>query len=177
LPFQKSEGDIVYEKVGFEYPTRKGTPILHGLNLTIKKSTTVALVGPSGSGKSTCVQLLLRYYDPVSGSVNLSVFLKDGVVAEQGTHEELMERRGLYCELVNITQRKEATEADEGAVVGRPLQKSQNLSDEETDDDEEDEEEDEEPELNTSGSSRDSGFRASTRRKRKYQKSDTKSMF
>jgi len=105
------------------------------------------------------------------------VFLKDGVVAEQGTHEELMERRGLYCELVNITQRKEATEADEGAVVGRPLQKSQNLSDEETDDDEEDEEEDEEPELHTSGSSRDSGFRASTRRKRKYQKSDTTSMF
>ncbi|KAH8236955.1 hypothetical protein KR038_001099 [Drosophila bunnanda] len=69
---EKSEGDIVYENVGFEYPTRKGTPILAGLNLTIKKSTTVALVGPSGSGKSTCVQLLLRYYDPVSGSVNLS---------------------------------------------------------------------------------------------------------
>ncbi|XP_016941168.4 multidrug resistance protein homolog 49 isoform X1 [Drosophila suzukii] len=100
------------------------------------------------------------------------VFLKDGVVAEQGTHEELMERRGLYCDLVNITQRKEATEADEGAVVGRPLQKSQNLSDEETDDDEEDEEEDEEPELNTSGSSRDSGFRASTRRKRRSQRHD-----
>ncbi|KAH8277612.1 hypothetical protein KR018_002116 [Drosophila ironensis] len=69
---EKSEGDIVYENVSFEYPTRKGTPILQGLNLTIKKSTTVALVGPSGSGKSTCVQLLLRYYDPVSGSVNLS---------------------------------------------------------------------------------------------------------
>ncbi|XP_017865605.1 PREDICTED: multidrug resistance protein homolog 49 [Drosophila arizonae] len=69
---EKSEGDIVYENVRFEYPTRKDTPILHGLNLTIKKNTTVALVGPSGSGKSTCVQLLLRYYDPVSGSVNLS---------------------------------------------------------------------------------------------------------
>ncbi|KAH8372084.1 hypothetical protein KR093_010043 [Drosophila rubida] len=68
----KSEGDIVYENVNFEYPTRKDTPILHGLNLTIKKNTTVALVGPSGSGKSTCIQLLLRYYDPVSGSVNLS---------------------------------------------------------------------------------------------------------
>ncbi|XP_032292618.1 multidrug resistance protein homolog 49 [Drosophila virilis] len=68
----KSEGDIVYENVCFEYPTRKDTPILHGLNLTIKKNTTVALVGPSGSGKSTCIQLLLRYYDPVSGSVNLS---------------------------------------------------------------------------------------------------------
>ncbi|KAH8393395.1 hypothetical protein KR215_008311 [Drosophila sulfurigaster] len=69
---EKSEGDIVYENVKFEYPTRKDTPILHGLNLTIKKNTTVALVGPSGSGKSTCIQLLLRYYDPVSGSVNLS---------------------------------------------------------------------------------------------------------
>lgn len=68
----KSEGDIVYENVCFEYPTRKDTPILHSLNLTIKKNTTVALVGPSGSGKSTCIQLLLRYYDPVSGSVNLS---------------------------------------------------------------------------------------------------------
>lgn len=70
--FQKSEGDIVYENVRFEYPTRRDTPILHGLNLTIKKNTTVALVGPSGSGKSTCIQLLLRYYDPVSGSVTLS---------------------------------------------------------------------------------------------------------
>ncbi|ALC42337.1 Mdr49 [Drosophila busckii] len=69
---EKSEGDIVYDKVGFEYPTRKGTPILENLNLTIKKNTTVALVGPSGSGKSTCVQLLLRYYDPSSGTVNLS---------------------------------------------------------------------------------------------------------
>ncbi|XP_001986851.2 multidrug resistance protein homolog 49 [Drosophila grimshawi] len=69
---EKSEGDIVYENVCFEYPTRKDTPILHSLNLCIKKNTTVALVGPSGSGKSTCIQLLLRYYDPVSGSVNLS---------------------------------------------------------------------------------------------------------
>ncbi|XP_016958561.2 multidrug resistance protein homolog 49 [Drosophila biarmipes] len=102
------------------------------------------------------------------------VFLKDGVVAEQGTHEELMERRGLYCDLVKITQRKEATEADEGAVVGRPLQKSQNLSDEESDYDEEDEEEDDEPELHPSASSRDSGFRASTRRKRRSRRCSIK---
>lgn len=56
----------------FEYPTREGMPILQNFNLEIEKGTTVALVGPSGSGKSTCVQLLLRYYDPVSGTVNLS---------------------------------------------------------------------------------------------------------
>ena len=43
--------------------------ILHGLNLSIKKGKTVALVGPSGSGKSTIVQLLLRMYDYTSGVV------------------------------------------------------------------------------------------------------------
>ncbi|XP_005191448.1 multidrug resistance protein homolog 49 isoform X2 [Musca domestica] len=68
----KCEGDITYEDVYFEYPTRKGIPILDNFNLQIPKGSTVALVGPSGSGKSTCVQLLLRYYDPVRGSVNLS---------------------------------------------------------------------------------------------------------
>lgn len=70
--FQKCDGDITYEQVYFEYPTRKGIPILENFNLEIPKGSTVALVGPSGSGKSTCVQLLLRYYDPIRGSVNLS---------------------------------------------------------------------------------------------------------
>ncbi|XP_054737347.1 multidrug resistance protein homolog 49 [Anastrepha obliqua] len=68
----KSEGDITYENIDFHYPNRKTLPILQNLNLNIKGGTTVALVGPSGSGKSTCVQLLLRYYDPVRGTVNLS---------------------------------------------------------------------------------------------------------
>lgn len=69
---EKTDGDISYKKVEFHYPTRKEIPVLQGLDLTIKKGTTVALVGPSGCGKSTCIQLLLRYYDPVSGTVNLS---------------------------------------------------------------------------------------------------------
>lgn len=45
--------------------------MLEGLNLEIQKGTTVALVGPSGCGKSTCMQLLLRYYDPDAGQVNI----------------------------------------------------------------------------------------------------------
>ncbi|XP_037948001.1 multidrug resistance protein homolog 49-like isoform X1 [Teleopsis dalmanni] len=69
---KKTDGDITYEQVDFQYPTRKGIQILQNLNLDIKRGTTVALVGPSGSGKSTCVQLLLRYYDPNSGSINIS---------------------------------------------------------------------------------------------------------
>ena len=50
---------------------RKGVQVLDGLNIEIPKGKTVALVGPSGCGKSTCMQLLLRYYDPIEGSVEL----------------------------------------------------------------------------------------------------------
>ncbi|XP_037948029.1 multidrug resistance protein homolog 49-like [Teleopsis dalmanni] len=69
---QNTDGDITYEQVDFQYPTRKSIQILQNLNLDIKCGTTIALVGPTGSGKSTCVQLLLRYYDPNSGSVNIN---------------------------------------------------------------------------------------------------------
>lgn len=58
-----------YDKVNFFYPTRPTAPVLRGLELLIKPGQTVALVGPSGCGKSTCIQLLERFYDPVSGSV------------------------------------------------------------------------------------------------------------
>ncbi|XP_036342463.1 multidrug resistance protein homolog 49-like, partial [Rhagoletis pomonella] len=44
-------------------------------------------------------------------NADLIVFVKDGVVAEQGTHEELMRAEGLYCKLVMISKRKEEEEA------------------------------------------------------------------
>lgn len=45
--------------------------MLEKLNLAIEPGKTVALVGPSGCGKSTCMQLILRYYDPEAGVVEL----------------------------------------------------------------------------------------------------------
>ncbi|HSW12356.1 MAG TPA: ABC transporter transmembrane domain-containing protein, partial [Solimonas sp.] len=51
----------------FAYPGRD--PILQELDLDIPRGSFVALVGASGSGKSTIVNLLLRFYDPVGGSV------------------------------------------------------------------------------------------------------------
>lgn len=45
--------------------------MLEKLNLVIEPGKTVALVGPSGCGKSTCMQLILRYYDPEAGVVEL----------------------------------------------------------------------------------------------------------
>jgi subfamily B ATP-binding cassette protein MsbA len=57
---------IEFKNVRFGY---ENDEVLKGINLTIKKGQTVALVGPSGSGKSTMASLLARFYDPTSGSV------------------------------------------------------------------------------------------------------------
>ena len=64
-------GRIAFEDVTFEYPTRPGQSALAGLALTIEPGETVALVGPSGAGKTTVLQLLLRFYDPLSGVIRL----------------------------------------------------------------------------------------------------------
>lgn len=69
--FQKTEGKIKYSDVQFHYPTRPDVPVLQHINLDIQAGQTVALVGPSGCGKSSCLQLLLRYYDPISGTIAL----------------------------------------------------------------------------------------------------------
>ncbi|WP_306045352.1 ABC transporter transmembrane domain-containing protein [Nioella sp. MMSF_3534] len=66
---QGGRGAIRFENVQFHYPTRPDQQALDGINLTIKPGETVALVGPSGAGKSTIFQLLLRFYDPISGRV------------------------------------------------------------------------------------------------------------
>ena len=50
----------------------EGKNLLDGLSLTIKKGEQIAIVGDSGGGKSTLVQLLLRYYDPKSGSIYIN---------------------------------------------------------------------------------------------------------
>ncbi|KAJ3065909.1 Multidrug resistance protein 1 [Podochytrium sp. JEL0797] len=65
------EGRIEFKGVGFAYPTRLETAIFDDFNITIEPGQTVAFVGPSGSGKSSTVQLIQRFYDPLSGTVSL----------------------------------------------------------------------------------------------------------
>jgi len=60
---------IEIENVNFEY--EKNKPVLVNLNLTIKKSELIALVGPSGSGKSTFADLIARFYDVTSGQIKI----------------------------------------------------------------------------------------------------------
>ena len=72
------KGDIVFDGVGFAYPTRSENAALKDVSFTIKSGETVALVGPSGAGKSTIFQLLQRFYDPQKGKITLDgVNLRD----------------------------------------------------------------------------------------------------
>jgi ATP-binding cassette, subfamily B, bacterial len=59
-------GDVAFENVTFEYPSRADVPVLRGISLRVDSGKKIALVGQSGAGKSTIVQLLMRYY-PLSG--------------------------------------------------------------------------------------------------------------
>ncbi len=63
------EGRASFENVVFHYPARPEMPALEGLDLEIKPGEKLALVGPSGAGKTTVFQLLLRFYDPSSGTI------------------------------------------------------------------------------------------------------------
>ena len=64
-------GEIAFDDVRFQYPTRPETSALDGVSLTVAPGETVALVGPSGAGKSTMFQLIQRFYDPQHGTVRL----------------------------------------------------------------------------------------------------------
>jgi len=64
-------GEVRFERVTFRYPSRPDAAALSDFSLSVSRGEKVALVGPSGAGKSTVFQLLLRYYDPGSGSITL----------------------------------------------------------------------------------------------------------
>ncbi|MEZ7832041.1 MAG: ABC transporter transmembrane domain-containing protein [Gammaproteobacteria bacterium] len=65
------KGLLSLTNVTFAYASRPETPALDGVTLQIQSGESVALVGPSGAGKSTLFDLVLRFYDPQSGSLAL----------------------------------------------------------------------------------------------------------
>lgn len=64
-------GSITFENLRFSFPTRKDVEVLKGINFSIASGEKIALVGHSGAGKSTITQLLLRFYQPDSGSIRI----------------------------------------------------------------------------------------------------------
>jgi ATP-binding cassette subfamily B multidrug efflux pump len=65
-PEPELRGAIEFRGLNFGY---NGTPVLHGINLSIPEGSSLAIVGPTGSGKTTLVNLIPRVYDATPGSV------------------------------------------------------------------------------------------------------------
>ncbi len=77
--------DIVFRDVHFSYDQEK---IINGLNLTISKGKSIALVGSSGSGKTTIANMLARFYDVQKGGITI-----DGISIDE---MDLNELRALF---------------------------------------------------------------------------------
>ncbi|NOZ32831.1 MAG: ATP-binding cassette domain-containing protein [Alphaproteobacteria bacterium] len=89
---EPSLGTLAFEKVDFSYMSRDKSPVLHGMDFSVRHGETVALVGPSGAGKTTVFALVQRFYDPDKGRVMI-----DGVDARR-VDPALLRKRVSYVE-------------------------------------------------------------------------------
>lgn len=86
-----AEGDVEIRHLAFSYSPDK--PLITDLNLNVKKGMTVAIVGPTGCGKTTLINLLMRFYDPNSGSI-----LLDGTNVLDITRKSLRQNIGMVLQ-------------------------------------------------------------------------------
>lgn len=84
------KGCVSFECVTFHYPARRDSAALIDFTLRVEPGETLALVGPSGAGKTTVLQLLLRFYDPESGTIRL-----DGIDIARVAPEDLRQKIGI----------------------------------------------------------------------------------
>ncbi|HSD93013.1 MAG TPA: ABC transporter transmembrane domain-containing protein [Methyloceanibacter sp.] len=82
--------EIAFRDVTFTYPLRPETSALDRVSFQVKPGERVAIVGPSGAGKTTIFALLLRFYDPDRGKVEV-----DGVAVNEAALAELRSRFAL----------------------------------------------------------------------------------
>ena len=77
---------IEFKNMSFSYDENR--PLIEDFNLTIKKGQKVAIVGPTGAGKTTLINLLMRFYDPVSGDIVING-LQSSTVTKQSLRQNI----------------------------------------------------------------------------------------
>lgn len=103
------KGTVEFDDLTFSYSPDK--PLIRNFSLRIKPGQLVAIVGPTGCGKTTLINLLMRFYDPVSGRI-----LVDGTDTKSMPRGEL---RGQFGMVLQETWLKEGTIL-ENIAMGRP---------------------------------------------------------
>jgi len=68
--FNETIETIGFEDVSFHY--REDQPVLKNISCTIKRGEKIAIVGPTGAGKTTFINIICRFFDPVSGRLTLN---------------------------------------------------------------------------------------------------------
>ncbi|MBN9249586.1 MAG: ABC transporter [Mesorhizobium sp. 61-13] len=106
-----AQGTISFDRVSFSYPARPDRAAVHELDFSVKPGETVAIVGPSGAGKSTIFSLILRFYDPETGSVRV-----DGVDVRDADPIQLRQRMAIVPQDVTIF----AASVRDNIAFGRP---------------------------------------------------------
>jgi ATP-binding cassette subfamily B protein len=90
-------GGIKLENVTFKYPG-VDSAALDGVNLHVRPGELMALVGDNGAGKTTIVKLILRFYDPEKGTVNIG-----GVDLRDADPQDIRDRLGvLFQDVMHI---------------------------------------------------------------------------
>ncbi|MGX9427537.1 MULTISPECIES: ABC transporter ATP-binding protein/permease [Bradyrhizobium] len=108
---QPARGDVAFDNVSFAYPTRRSVKTVDGVSFSVRSGEKVAIVGPSGAGKSTLFHLLLRFYDPASGTISF-----DGVPIRQADPSVVRSRMALVPQDTVVF----AASARENIRFGRP---------------------------------------------------------
>lgn len=109
LNLEKVEGEVEFKDVYFSYTADK--KLIKNLNLNVKAGQRIAIVGPTGCGKTTLINLLMRFYDPVSGKISV-----DGNDVLNVTRKSL---RSHYGMVLQDTWLKNGT-VRENILMGKP---------------------------------------------------------
>ena len=111
--FQNTDvkGVLKINQLGFHYESRPEQQALIDITLTIPSAGHIAIVGPSGAGKSTLFDLILRFYDPQKGSIEL-----DGIGIRDIPLKELRDNIGIVPQSPALF----TTTVSENIRYGRP---------------------------------------------------------
>ena len=116
---EQSDVAVSFRNVDFRYPSASGRPVLHGINIDIKKGETFAIIGATGSGKTSLVNLILRFYDATSGEVLVNgVPVKEYDLAELRSNiSYVMQKSELFSGSVADNIRWGKADADDEEVM------------------------------------------------------------